>query len=125
MKRALLAVLLVLGCSEAPTGPAPAVFDLVLVGATDQVGAILLNVEGGPVDSVVPTRFYTASAPYSGVARQVLVAGATLTGAVARVYVSDGGAGYRAVIREIAAAGTHELLPAGAYHLVLTRVPLY
>jgi hypothetical protein len=107
------------GCDEDPVGPAPGVLDVVLAAGAAPAGAMLLLIEGGPVDSVETTGWYTASAPYSGVATQVLLAGPVLQGAVARVHVPDRRVRYQAVVREVAEPGSHALLAAENYSLVL------
>jgi hypothetical protein len=95
---------------DAPEGSLPTVFDVVVsVGAGD-LGALLFNIEGGPVDTVESVGYYTASAPYSGIATQVVVAGGQLLGPIARIRVPDGRISYRAVPREGAERGTHRLL---------------
>jgi hypothetical protein len=117
-----LALLVLGGCGDddAPVGPASATFEVVVSGGAP-AGAMLFLIEGGPVDSIGTTGWFTASAPYSGVATQVVVAGPTLAGAVAVVHVPDGRIAYRAVVREVAEAGTHALLPTGDYTLTLER----
>jgi hypothetical protein len=119
MRWSVALVALLLACSDAPLAPGAVALDVVLVGPAQGVGALLLNIEGGPVDSVVGTRFYTASAAASGVVRQVLLAGSDLSGAVVRVLVPDGRVHYRAEVREVAQSGSHALLRPDDYALVL------
>jgi hypothetical protein len=114
-----LALTAAIACDEEPVGPAPGVLDVVLVAGAAPAGAMLLLIEGGPVDSVETTGWFTASAPYSGVATQVLLAGPVLQGAVARVHVPDRRVRYRGVVREVAEPGTHALLAAEDYALML------
>ncbi len=110
------------GCGDDdPFGPGPAVFEIVLGAGSPPAAAMLFMIEGGTVDSVESAGWYTASAPFSGVATQVVVAGPTLTGTVALVHVPDGRTRYTAVVREVAQAGTHALLPTGDYSLTLAR----
>jgi hypothetical protein len=111
------------GCGgDEPMGPAPAVYEVVLRGGGVPVGAVYFLVEGGSVDTVEGTGFYTASAAYSGVATQVLVAGRDLSGTVVRVRVPDARVRYRASVLELAQGGTHQLLPPADYSLTLVRV---
>jgi hypothetical protein len=118
----LLALAASAACDEeSPVGPAPAVFEVVMGGAGASAAAMLFLIEGGPVDSVEANGWFTASAPYSGVATQVVVAGPTLAGAIVLVHVPDGRTSYRAVVREVAEAGTHALLPTADYSLTLVR----
>jgi hypothetical protein len=117
-----LALAATVSCGEdSPVGPTPAVFEVVIGGAGASAAAMLFLIEGGPVDSVEANGWFTASAPYSGVATQVVVAGPTLAGAIALVHVPDGRTSYRAVVREVAEAGTHALLPTADYSLTLVR----
>jgi hypothetical protein len=104
-----------------PVGPAPAVFEVVAGGTGAPAAAMLFMIEGGPVDSVEANGWFTASAPYSGVATQVVVAGPMLAGTIAVVHVPDGRIPYRAVLREVAEAGTYALLPVAEYPLTLVR----
>jgi len=110
------------GCDEdGAVGPAPAVFEVVLGGVGASPAAVLFMIEGGPVDSVEANGWFTASAPYSGVATQVVVAGPPLSGPIVLVHVPDGRTSYRAVVREVAEASTHALLPTANYSLTLVR----
>lgn len=104
-----LALLVSCGDDE-PTAPTPVVFDVVLSPAAGDIGALLFLVQGGPVDTVESIGYYTASAPYSGVATQVLVADGKLDGAVARIRVPDGHVRYTVVPREAAERATHRLV---------------
>lgn len=106
---------------DSPVGPAPAVFEIVMGGPGASAAAMLFLIEGGPVDSVEANGWFTASAPYSGVATHVVVAGQTLAGTIALVHVPDGRMSYRAVVREVAQAGTYALLPTADYELTLVR----
>ena len=110
---------------DEPIGPAPAVYDVVLSGGPTPVGALFFLVEGGTVDSVESTGYYTASAPFSGAATRVLVAGGALSGTVIRVRVPDARATYRASVVEVAEPGTHQLLPSANYSLTLVRLPRF
>ena len=118
----MLSVGALLSCDDEPVGPSPAVYDVILGSGPAQVSAILFLIEGGSVDSVEGIGYYTASAPYSGVATQVLVAGPQLGGALVRLRVPDGRMNFRAVALEIAEPGTHRLLPTSDYSLSLSRV---
>jgi hypothetical protein len=97
------------------------VFEVVAGGAGASAAAMLFMIEGGPVDSVEANGWFTASAPYSGVATQVVIAGPVLAGTIAVVHVPDGRISYRAVVREVAEAGTYALLPTADYTLTLVR----
>ena len=118
----VLAVGAILSCEDEPVGPSPAIYEVVLGSGPAEVSAILFLIEGGRIDSVEGIGYYTASAPYSGVAMQVLVAGPQLRGTLVRLLVPDGRARLRAVAREIAEPGTHRLLPTSDYSLSLSRV---
>lgn len=124
LRTAVLALALAASAScdeDSPVGPAPAVFEIVAGGTGASAAAMLFLIQGGPVDSVEANGWFTASAPYSGVATQVVVAGPALAGTIAMVHVPDGRISYRAVVREVAEAGTHALLPTADYTLTLVR----
>lgn len=125
MRRALwlLLGLGLLSCGGEPTrpsGPDPGPLDIRLSGPTG-VGAVLLLVEGGTIDSVVPTSYFTASTAYSGVARRVLVAGDTLRGVLARVVVQDRRLPWKATIIQLADAATLQLRDSTAYALTIRK----
>ena len=102
----------VLACGDdEPTAAIPSTYDVVFHANGVQVGAVLFLVQGGAVDTVEGAGYYTASAPFSGVATLVLVAGPALDGALARVVIADPGLTYQAVAREVAVSGSHDLLP--------------
>lgn len=127
MRRASLVLLLALaagacGKDTEPMGPTPGAFDIVLTGNGAAPAAILFVVDGGTVDTVEAAGFYTRSAPFSGVAVQVLVAGSGVHGVLARIRVPDTRVKYRATVREAGAAGTHSLLPIDDYPLKVLRV---
>jgi hypothetical protein len=123
--RAVMAGLLAgaaLACGDdQPTAAIPATYDVVFHASGAPVGAVLFLVQGGAVDTVEGTGYYTASAPFSGVATQILVAGPTLDGAIARVVVSDPRLTYQAVAREVAVSGSHNLWPVDS--VTMTLVP--
>jgi hypothetical protein len=124
LRRSVVALLLValVACDDEPVGPAPAVYDVVLGRGSAQVGAILFMIEGGAVDTVEAIGYYTATAPYSGIATQVLVVGPQLGGTLVRLRVPDGRVEYRVIARELAESGTYRLLAATDYSLALIRV---
>jgi hypothetical protein len=117
-----LPLMALVACNDEPVGPAPAVYNVVLGTGSAQVGAILFLIEGGAVDTVEAIGYYTATAPYSGVATQVLVVGPQLGGTLVRLRVPDVRVEYRVVARELAESGTYRLLAATDYSLGLIRV---
>lgn len=126
MRRALWLVLgaTLLSCggddSVTTTDPDPGPLEIRLNGPTG-VGAVLLLVEGGTIDSVVPTSYFTASTLYSGVARRVLVAGDTLRGVLARVVVDDRRLPWKATLIEVADGATYQLRDSTAYSLTIRK----
>lgn len=125
MRRALGLLLGVglLSCGGDPTrpaGPDPGPLEIRLSGPAG-VGAVLLLVEGGTIDSVVPTSYFTASTVYSGVARRVLVAGDTLGGVLARVVVDDRRLPWKATIIQVADGETFQLRDSTAYALTIGK----
>lgn len=125
MKRPIFALgllaLLACGSEDAPpTGPSPGPLELRLTGPAG-VGAVLLLVDGGEIDSVEAVSYFTASSVYSGVARRVLVAGQDLSGVVARIEVPDRRVTYHARIIDIADGTTYQLLDPAGYTVTLER----
>jgi hypothetical protein len=119
----LLALAGVMSCGDdpsVPTGPSPGPLEIHLSGPAG-VGAVLLLVEGGTIDSVEASSYFTASSAYSGVARRVLVAGPDLTGVVARIEVPDRRVSYHATILEIADGTTYQLRDPASYTATLER----
>jgi hypothetical protein len=118
----LLALIAAIGCSgdDSPSGPSPGALEVRLSGPAG-AGAVLLLVEGGPIDSVEAAGYYTASAPYSGVAKKVLVAGQGLQGTLALIHVPDRSVEYRATIIEIADQTTYELRLAQGFTVTVEK----
>ncbi len=122
MSRVRLFVLLLLvgpGCGEAPTGPLPGAFDVVLAGSAAEAGGLLFDVLGGPVDSVAAAGTVVVSAPFTGVNRRVLVVGNQLSGVVARLHVPDVSVQYQARIVEVADTRTYALKDSTGFALLL------
>jgi hypothetical protein len=105
---------------ESPAGPSPGALEVRLNGPAG-VGAALLLVEGGAIDSVEAAGYYTASAPYSGVARKVLVVGQGLQGTLVRIAVPDRRVEYRATILELADGATYQLLAPQAFTVTVEK----
>jgi hypothetical protein len=112
-------------CWDDPVSPTPGVYDVVIEGESGVAGAVLFLVQGGPVDWVESNGFYTISAPYSGVATQILVAGGPVSGALVRIHVPDRRVSYVAVPLEVAEAGTHQLLLPRDYPLSVVPAPVW
>ena len=123
--RLSLSLVAAAACWDDPVSPAPGVYDVVIEGSTATVGAVLFLVQGGAVDSVESIGYYTASAPYSGVATQVLVAGSPISGSIVRIHVPDRRVRYEAVLLEAAQTGTHQLLAPGDYSLSVIQTPAW
>lgn len=118
----VLGTLLVAACGGGggPTsGPVPGVLEVVMLGPAANTGAILFDLAGGGVDSVVGTGGYTISGRYTGVERRVAVAGDSLHGTIARVYVPDIHAGHHATVVEVADGADFQLMDPAAYRLPL------
>ncbi len=121
---AVLLVALGLGCGEASLGPVPGTLEVVLADAPRPVGAVLFLIEGGTVDTVEGVGGYLDAAPYSGVAQQVLVAGNSLHGVIARVRVPDLRVHYEVVLQEVADDSSYALLDvAGPRLFLVASVP--
>lgn len=119
---AALSLAVAMGCGgDEPMAPGPGSFDVILQGGQSNVGAVLLLVEGGAVDSVEAIGYYTASAPSSAGATEILVAGTALGSNLVRVKVPDARVQYHAQIQEIAQSTTHQLLPVSDFSLLLLR----
>lgn len=102
------------------TDPDPGPLEIRLSGPTG-AGAVLLLVEGGPIDAVVPTTYFTASTAFSGVAWRVLVAGDTLRGVLARVMVQDRRLPWKATIVQVADGATFQLRDSTVYALTVRK----
>ena len=118
----VLAVIAAISCGgdDSPTGPSPGALEVRLSGPAG-AGAALLLVEGGEIDSVAAAGYFMASAPYSGVARKVLVVGQGLQGTLVRIVVPDRRVEYRATILEIADGTTYELRPPAAFTVTVEK----
>lgn len=119
----MVAAALLASCGDdptRPTGPDPGPL-LVRMQGPAGVGAVLMLVEGGTIDSVVARNYFTASTIYSGVARRVLVAGDNLGGVLVRVDVPDRRLPYKATIIQVADGATFQLRDSTAYALTVAR----
>lgn len=105
---------------EHPTGPSPGVLEIRLAGRSG-AGAALLLIEGGTIDTVEAAGYFTASAPYSGTAKRVLVAGPDLAGTLVRIQVPDRRTAYRATLIEIADGATYRLLDPVEFAVTVVR----
>lgn len=114
-----LALLAGLGCSDAPTGPLPGAFDVVVTGPAADAGGLLFDILDGPVDSVAAAGTVVVSAPFTGVSRRVLVVGDQLSGVVARVYVPDVSASYQTRIVEVADTRSYALRDSSSFAVLL------
>jgi hypothetical protein len=117
---ALLAAMLA-GCGDQPLAPALDEMEVSLNGSAGQAGAMVFLIQGGAVDSVIGTGYLTRSAPYSGTATQVVVAGDALRGAVVRFRVPDLTVAYTAVAVQVADARTYQLLDPAQFPLKVRR----
>ena len=124
MKRiaGVLALVAALSCGgdDPPSGPSPGELEVRLAGPAG-AGAALLIVEGGQIDTIEPAGYFTASAPYSGTARRVLVAGQNLNGVLVRIRVPDRRTGYRATVVEIADGTSYQLLDPAGFEATVER----
>jgi hypothetical protein len=123
MRRLFLVLVLavVLGCgADPPAGPSPGALEVRLSGPAG-AGAALLIVEGGEIDTVEAAGYFTASAPYSGTARRVLVAGQNLGGTLVRIQVPDRRVTYRATVLEIADGSSYQLLEPAGFEVTVER----
>ena len=108
--------LLAAACGGQPTAPAPAILKVVLTNSAPNLGAVLLEVRGGSVDSVESAGYQTYAAPGRD-STLVIVTGAPVNGGVlVRLWVPDikAAAGYSARVSQAAAQGTFTILgPSG------------
>ncbi len=116
---ALGAALAACGGDGPDPGPEPGYLEVVVLGPATNTGALLFDVAGGTVDSVVAEGAYLISASHAGVARRIAVAGDSLHGTVARLYVPDVHQHYVATLVEAAHGATHQLLLPADYRLPL------
>ena len=117
---AALGLLMGCGNDDGPAGPSPGALEIRLNGPTG-AGAALLLVEGGEIDAVEAAGYFTASAPYSGTARRVLVAGENLAGTLLRIQVPDRRVAYQATLIEIADGSTYRLLDPAGFTMGIVR----
>lgn len=117
----VFALVALLSCGDdSPTGPTPGQLAVRLHGPSG-VGAALLIVEGGPIDTVSSARYFTAFGPFSGTAKRVLVAGDNLEGVLLRFRVPDRRTEYRATVVQIADQTTYRLRDLAAYQTTVER----
>ena len=117
----VFALIAVLSCGDdTPSGPSPGALEVRLNGPSG-AGAALLIVEGGAIDAVEAAGHFTASAPYSGTAKRVLVAGQNLGGLLVRIRVPDRRTTYRASVVQIADGTTYQLLDPAAFEATIER----
>ncbi|HKG94518.1 MAG TPA: hypothetical protein VKA84_21570 [Gemmatimonadaceae bacterium] len=125
---ALLLLLPVAACSkDAPTGPTRGALSLGLTTPNADDGAVLLAIDGGPVDSVTAVGAYrvyggAAGAP-AGTPLRVIVRGTLAAGPVARVWVPDVSAvgAYRVTVEQAAARTTYGQRSVSGYAGTVTR----
>jgi hypothetical protein len=118
---AVFATVALLSCGEdTPTGPTPGELAVRLHGPAG-AGAALLMVQGGPIDTVVGERYFTAFGPFSGTAKRVLVAGDNLEGVLVKFRVPDRRTKYTAVVMQIADGTTYQLLNPGGFEATVER----
>jgi hypothetical protein len=108
-----------------PAAPRPGQLEITLETPNVGDGALLFFIQGAELDSVESLGLDLRSSPLSATARRVVVAGALVSGPVARVWVPDvGQAGrYRATVEQVADAATYALRDTTGYRLIIGVVP--
>jgi hypothetical protein len=107
---ALLALTLTNGCSDG-SGPTAGVLRLSFAGSVGDVGAVLLTLSGGPVDSVEAPGFGIYSSRADATTLRVIITGPVASGSVAEVHIPDSRAAslYSVSVQQVAARATYAL----------------
>jgi hypothetical protein len=112
--------------SPAPPPPTPPVSErgvLLVSLATESTegGAMLLDLTGGPVDSLKGESGYEAYGNVPASTATMLVVGNLTSGPIATLYIPDASRApsYRVQVREVAARGTYALRDVSAYGVSL------
>jgi len=121
-----LAALAIAACGgdhQITAAPTPGALNLTLNTATANGAALLFDVSGGAIDSIVPAAGFRLYPAQVGATFWRAVATGTLaSGPIARVYVPDlSKAGNYSATAEQVADQSFALLSAGGYGLVLSR----
>jgi hypothetical protein len=96
--------------------------NLVLTSPNTDDGALLLDVAGGPIDSVTVASGYTLyDAPTSATAHRLIVRGDITNGTIATIWVEDQGAraSYSVTFAQVARRGTFQQRAVTGYSATL------
>ena len=111
------------GGSEPIGDVPPGTVDVVLQQGALDLGGMVFEINGGVVDSVTAAGYTTYSAPHSGTATRVLLAGTIAPGLVAHAYLhnSENPAAFSVTLLEAADATSFALLDVSGLRLKLQR----
>jgi hypothetical protein len=109
--------------SVGPPTPQPGPLNIRLTTPNADDGAILFELAGGPIDSIVRTQFRVASSAPGTTPRRAIVSGNLVGGTIAQLWVPDVNSvgRYSASIRDVAARGTYALRDLQGYRIEVAR----
>ena len=107
------------GCVDPAAGSNAGALEVVLHSSRPDDGAVLLSVDGGPIDSIGSAGYRLYSARFRGQLR-VIVSGDLRPGPIARLWIPDGRLrqAYAAMVRQVAGRD-YSLREPGGYQLEL------
>ncbi len=109
-------------CGGDGTGPEPATpgrLSVRLTTPSSDDGAVLFDVSGGPIDSVVAAGYRLRATGPGTSPRRAVVSGSLASGAVASIWVPDVKlvSSYTAIVRDVAARNTYALRDLQGYRM--------
>jgi hypothetical protein len=111
------------GCSAEPSGPVAATLNLDFITPSEDVGAVLFTISGGPIDSVTASDYRLYSTRIDASTTRVILVGNVSSGRLARIYLSDERRipDYSTTINQVAARGTYLQRDPAAHGMALVR----
>ena len=121
----LFVLLAVCGCGgDGGVGPpVPGPLNLRLTTPNGDDGAILFEIAGGQIDSIVRAGFRLVGSAPGTSPRRAIIHGNLAAGTVARIWVPDvnSAESYSATIRDVAARGTYALRDLQGYRIEVVK----
>ena len=92
-------------CSQEPSAPIAATLEVRLTSPSQNDGAVLFTISGGPIDSVDAMGHAVFTARIEDNKTRIIVAGDLASGAIARIHVGDSRdvTHYSAILHQVAA----------------------
>jgi len=108
-----------------PRDDGPGALELRITGPDSGLGALLLGVSGGPIDSITATGLETTALAIDVDDYRVVLRGAALTRVVAYLWVPDRrqSAVYSATVVQAVGATDYALVPTADYRVTIAPVP--